>query len=176
MWYSPAAFEENGYQIPETWDDLMALSEQIASDHPDAKPWCAGIESGNATGWPATDWLEDMMLRTAGPEAYDQWVEHEIPFNDDQVVEALDQAGQVLKDEQMVNGGLGGVESIATVPFGEAGLPILDGSCFLHRQASFYQPTGRRVPTSPKTATSSRSTCRATTPTSSRCWVVASSR
>ncbi|OLT16203.1 sugar ABC transporter substrate-binding protein [Serinicoccus sp. CUA-874] len=148
VWYSPAAFEENGYQIPETWDDLMALSEQIASDHPDAKPWCAGIESGNATGWPATDWLEDMMLRTAGPEAYDQWVEHEIPFNDDQVVEALDQAGQVLKDEQMVNGGLGGVESIATVPFGEAGLPILDGSCFLHRQASFYQanwPEGTNV-------------------------------
>ncbi|GAA4872984.1 ABC transporter substrate-binding protein [Serinicoccus chungangensis] len=148
VWYAPAAFEENGYEIPETWDDMYALSEQIAADHPDAKPWCAGIESGNATGWPATDWLEDVMLRAAGPEVYDQWVAHEIPFDDPTVVDALNQVGTILKNPDMVNGGLGGVESIAVTPFGEAGLPILDRSCFLHRQASFYQanwPEGTNV-------------------------------
>lgn len=139
VWYSPQAFADNGYEIPETWDDLMALTEQIAADHPDTQPWCAGIESGGATGWPATDWLEDMVLRTAGPDVYDQWVEHEIPFNDPAIVEALDTAGEILRDENYVNGGLGGVQSIATTPFGDAGLPILDGSCYLHRMASFYQ-------------------------------------
>ena len=62
------------------------------------KPWCAGIESGDATGWPATDWLEDVMLRTAGPDVYDQWVTHEIPFNDPQVATALDEVGKILKN------------------------------------------------------------------------------
>ncbi|MUN61618.1 extracellular solute-binding protein [Kocuria sediminis] len=146
VWYSPSMFEEAGYEVPQTWDELMELSDTIAGTG--AKPWCAGIESGDATGWPATDWLEDTMLRTAGPEAYDQWVNHEIPFDDPQVVEALDAAGAILKDDKMVNGGLGDVRSIATTAFGDAGLPILDGSCWMHRQASFYQanwPEGTNV-------------------------------
>lgn len=139
VWYSPSLMEAGGYEIPTTLDELMDLTEQIANDNPDAKPWCAGIESGGATGWPTTDWLEDMMLRSAGPEVYDQWVDHEIPFNDPEVVKALDMAGDILKNDKYVNGGLGNVKTIATTPFGEAGLPILDGACYLHRQASFYQ-------------------------------------
>lgn len=137
VWYSPSVFKENGYEIPQTWDELKALSDQIVSDG-EMKPWCAGIESGDATGWPATDWLEDVMLRTAGPDVYDQWVNHEIPFNDPQVVTALDEVGSILKNEDYVNGGIGDVKSIATTAFQEAGLPILDGKCAMHRQASFY--------------------------------------
>ena len=139
VWYSPSAFEENGYEIPTTWDDLMALTDQIAEDFPDAKPWCAGIESGDATGWPATDFLEDVMLRTAGADAYDQWVTHEIPFNDPQVLTALETVGSILKDPARVNGGLGDVQSIATVPWNEAANAIPDQLCFLHRAANFYQ-------------------------------------
>ncbi len=139
VWYSPMAFSDNGYEIPTTWDELLALSDQIAADHPDSKPWCAGIESGDATGWPATDWIEDLVLRVAGPDVYDQWVNHEIPFNDPQILEAMNLADEILRNEEYVNGGLGGVTSIATTSFGDAGLPILDGACFLHRQASFYQ-------------------------------------
>ncbi len=148
VWYSPKAFSENGYEIPTTWDELIALSDKIAADHPDAKPWCAGIESGGATGWPATDWVEDMMLRTVSAEDYDKWVNHEMAFNDPKVVAALDMAGTILKNDKYVNGGLGNIQSIATTPFGDAGLPILDGSCFMHRQASFYQsmwPEGTTV-------------------------------
>ncbi|KQY22970.1 sugar ABC transporter substrate-binding protein [Cellulomonas sp. Root485] len=139
VWYSPGAFEENGYEIPTTWDDLMALTDQIVADHPDAKPWCAGIESGDATGWPATDFLEDVLLRTAGPDVYDQWVTHEIPFNDPQVLDALQTVGGILKNDEYVNGGLGDVQSIATAPWNEAGNGIPDGTCFLHRAANFYQ-------------------------------------
>jgi len=139
VWYSPSAFEENGYEIPKTWDDLMDLTAKIAEDHPEAKPWCAGIESGDATGWPATDWVEDVVLRTAGPDVYDQWVNHEIPFNDPQILTALQTVGGILKNDKYVNGGLGDVKSIATAPWNEAANGIPDGTCFLHRAANFYQ-------------------------------------
>jgi alpha-glucoside transport system substrate-binding protein len=146
VWYSPSMFEEAGYEIPKTWDEMIDISDRIVKDG--GKPWCAGIGSGEATGWPATDWLEDVMLRTAGPEVYDKWVNHEIPFNDPQVAEALAQVGSILKNEDYVNGGLGGVQSIASTEFQEGGIPILDGTCWMHRQASFYQanwPEGTNV-------------------------------
>jgi len=136
VWYSPSAFEEAGYEVPQTYEDLIALSDEIAASG--KKPWCAGIESGDATGWVTTDWVEDLMLRDAGVETYDQWVNHEIPFDDPAVVSAVDKVGEILKNDKYVNGGFGDVRSIATTPFGDAGLPILEGECFLHRQASFY--------------------------------------
>jgi alpha-glucoside transport system substrate-binding protein len=137
VWYSPSAFEEGGYEVPTTWDDLMALTEEIAATG--TKPWCAGIESGGATGWPATDWIEDMVLRSGGGDVYDQWVTHEIPFNDPAIVEATDMAGAILKNDDYVNGGIGDSRSIATTSFNDGGLPILDGECYMHRQASFYE-------------------------------------
>ena len=127
VWYSPSMFAENGWEVPSTWDDMLALSDTIAATG--IKPWCAGIESGEATGWPATDWLEDVMLRSAGPDVYDDWVNHDIPFNDDQVATALDEVGGILKNDKYVNGGIGDVKSIATTAFQEGGLPILDGKC-----------------------------------------------
>ncbi|WFE27152.1 ABC transporter substrate-binding protein [Solwaraspora sp. WMMD791] len=136
VWYSPSMFADNGWTVPESWDDLIALSDQIAASG--TKPWCVGVESGDATGWPATDWIEDIMLRTQTPEVYDQWTTHEIPFNDPRVAEAFEQAGSILKNEEYVNGGFGGVDSITATAFQEAGTPILDGECALHRQASFY--------------------------------------
>ncbi|WP_343909200.1 ABC transporter substrate-binding protein [Nocardioides aquiterrae] len=136
VWYSPKMFADNGWEIPKTWDDMLALSDKIAATG--IKPWCAGIESGEATGWPATDWLEDVLLRSAGPDVYDQWVAHDIPFNDPQVATALDDVGNILKNDKYVNGGIGDVSSIATTAFQDGGLPILDGKCAMHRQASFY--------------------------------------
>ena len=141
VWYSPSAFADKGYVVPKTWDELIALSDKIVADNPDGsvKPWCAGIESGGATGWPATDWIEDIMLRVNGPDVYDQWVNHEIPFNDPKVVAAIDKAGDILRNPKYVNGGFGDVKTIATTAFTDAGEPILDGECYMHRQASFYQ-------------------------------------
>lgn len=146
VWYSPAMFEDAGYEVPETWSDMMDLTQQIADSG--AIPWCAGVESGDATGWPATDWIEDVVLRTAGPEVYDQWYTHEIPFNDPQIVDAFETAGEILKNPAYVNGGLGGVDSIATTPWTDAGYPILEGSCWMHRAANYYQtqwPEGTEV-------------------------------
>ncbi|MCI4062330.1 ABC transporter substrate-binding protein [Micromonospora sp. R77] len=146
VWYSPKTFKEKGWTVPTTWDELIKLSDTIAASG--TKPWCAGIESGDATGWPATDWIEDLMLRTQTPEVYDQWTTHGIKFNDPKVAEAVDKAGTILKNEKYVNGGFGGVKSIATTSFQEAGTPILKNKCALHRQASFYAnqwPKGTKV-------------------------------
>ena len=78
------------------------------------------------------------MLRVNGPEVYDQWVTHEIPFNDPKVAAALDEVGKFLKNENYVNGGYGDVKSIASTTFQDGGLTILDGTCAMHRQATFY--------------------------------------
>jgi alpha-glucoside transport system substrate-binding protein len=141
VWYSPKDFADKGYVVPTTWDEMMTLTQKIATDNAgtDVKPWCAGIESGDATGWPATDWVEDLMLRVNGGDVYDQWVDHTIPFNDPKVIAAIDKVGTVLKDPNYVNGGFGNVKTIATTSFTEAGAPILQGECYMHRQASFYQ-------------------------------------
>ena len=152
VWYSPQAFKDKGYEVPKTWAELIALSDKIVADNPggDVKPWCAGIESGDATGWPATDWVEDVMLRTAGAETYDKWQKHEIPFNDPAVATALAEVGKILKNPKYVNGGYGDVKTIASTSFQDGGLPIADGSntCYMHRQASFYAanwPEGTKV-------------------------------
>jgi alpha-glucoside transport system substrate-binding protein len=141
VWYSPAMFEENGYEIPESLDELNELTDQIAGDMTDdgAKPWCVGLGSGDSTGWPGTDWIEDYVLRQGGADLYDQWVSHEIPFNDPAIVEAFDSVGDIILNPDYVNGGLGDVSSLISTDFGDAGLPVLDGTCALHHQASFYE-------------------------------------
>jgi len=146
VWYSPKTFQEKGWTVPQSWDDLIKLSDTIAGTG--VKPWCAGIESGDATGWPATDWIEDLMLRTQTPEVYDKWVTHQLPFNSPEVTAAVDKAGTILKNNKYVNGGYGDVKSIATTSFQEGGVPITTGKCALHRQASFYAnqwPEGTKV-------------------------------
>jgi alpha-glucoside transport system substrate-binding protein len=134
VWYPKPAFEAAGYQIPQTWDELIALSDQIVADG--GIPWCIGIESGGATGWPATDWVEDVMLRTAGAEKYDQWTRGELKFDSPEVRGAFETVGEIWFNEDYV---LGGTTAIATTFFGDAPLRLFDDppSCWLHRQASF---------------------------------------
>ncbi|HZD22087.1 MAG TPA: ABC transporter substrate-binding protein, partial [Acidimicrobiia bacterium] len=133
VWYNVAGFNEGGYEIPETWDELTALSDQMIADG--NTPWCVGIESGPATGWPFTDWVEEMMMREYGADVYDQWVHHDIPFDDSQVVDVFN----IVRDEWTKEGATyaaGG--SIAATPFGDNGQPLADGTCLMHRQASFF--------------------------------------
>jgi alpha-glucoside transport system substrate-binding protein len=148
VWYSPSMFQENGWTVPETWADLLTLTDTIAKSGTVDRPWCVGFESGDASGWPGTDWIEDIMLRTAGPDVYDQWYKHEIPFNDPKVVSAFEEAGKILKNNDYVNAGYGDAKSIATTAFQDGGKPIVDGQCAMHRQASFYAnqwPEGTNV-------------------------------
>jgi alpha-glucoside transport system substrate-binding protein len=136
IWYSPKYFKKWGYTVPTTWDQLLALSNKAAADG--HKPWCVGIESGVATGWPLTDWMEEVMLRKYGPDVYDQWQQHKIPFNDPKVLDVLKTVGSIVKNPKYVNAGIGDVKSIATTAFQKGGLPIETGKCMLHAQANFY--------------------------------------
>ena len=134
VWYSPAAFDEAGYDVPETMEDLKALTEEIAESG--ETPWCIGLGSGAATGWPATDWVEDMMLRTQSPEDYDAWVDNELKFDDPKVVEAIEEFGWFARNDDYVEGG---AQAVATTDFRDspAGLFAIPPGCYLHRQASF---------------------------------------
>jgi alpha-glucoside transport system substrate-binding protein len=134
VWYPKDDFDAAGYEVPETWDDMIALSDQIVEDG--STPWCVGFESEGSTGWPATDWMEDIMLRTAGVEAYDQWVTNELPFNDEAVVTAGERFGEIMFTEGYV---LGGADQTPSIAFGEAPAPMFQDppGCWLHRQASF---------------------------------------
>ena len=134
VWYPKDDFDEAGYEVPETFDDLVALSDQIVADG--GTPWCVGFGSEGSTGWPATDWMEDIMLRTAGPDVYDQWVSNDIPFDDPAVVRAGEIFGQIMFGENYV---LGGADQTPSIAFGDAPAPMFEDppGCWLHRQASF---------------------------------------
>lgn len=137
IWYSPSKFAENGWEVPETWDDLLTLTQTIADTG--SKPWCAGFGSEAATGWPGTDWIEDLVLREAGPDTYDQWVSHEIPFNDPAINSAFESVGSILLNPDYVNAGYGDVVTINSTAFSDPATALVDGDCTLHHQASFYE-------------------------------------
>ncbi|SDX43892.1 ABC transporter substrate-binding protein [Roseicitreum antarcticum] len=134
VWYNPEQFFEAGYDIPESMEDLKALSEQIVADG--GTPWCLGLGSGAATGWPATDWVEDMMLRLHTPDVYDGWVSNEIAFDDPRVVEAIEAYGEFSRNNDWVQGGS---EAAATTDFRDSpgGLFSIPPACYMHKQASF---------------------------------------
>lgn len=134
VWYSPENFEDAGYEVPQTMEDLKALSEQIVADG--GTPWCIGLGSGGATGWPATDWVEDMMLRVNTPQDYDAWVSNDLKFDDPKVVAAIEEFGAFARNDAWVAGGAGGV---ASTDFRDApkGLFASPPTCYMHRQASF---------------------------------------
>ena len=147
VWYVPENFEEAGYEIPKTMDDLIKLSDQIVEDG--GVPWCIGLGSGGATGWPATDWVEDMMLRTQPAETYDKWVSNEVKFDDPAVVGAIEEFGKFAKKEEYVSGG---VAAVASTDFRDSpkGLFDIPPKCYLHHQASFissFFPEGKELGT-----------------------------
>ncbi|VCU61480.1 Alpha-glucosides-binding periplasmic protein AglE precursor [Tritonibacter mobilis] len=134
VWYNPENFEDFGYDVPQSMEDLKALTEQMVADG--NTPWCIGLGSGGATGWPATDWVEDMMLRTQEPAVYDKWVSNEIKFDDPAVVGAIEEFGWFARNDDFVSGGAG---TVASTDFRDSpkGLFSSPPQCMMHRQASF---------------------------------------
>ncbi len=134
VWFVPDNFEDAGYEVPTTMEELKALMDQIVADG--GTPWCIGLGSGGATGWPATDWVEDMMLRTQPPEVYDQWTTNEVPFNDERVVAAIEEFGAFARNDDYVAGGAG---AVASTDFRDSpkGLFSSPPQCYMHKQASF---------------------------------------
>ena len=138
VFYNPSAFEANGYSVPTTDAELGALEQQIKDDGA-GYPWCAGIESGDATGWAITDWMEQYVLDYNGVDVYNQWIAGDVDFASPEITKAADKVAERLLADGQVNGG--GV-SMATDFFGNTA-PLFEdggkakGQCFMLRQGSF---------------------------------------
>ena len=134
VYYRPAVWAEAGYEVPTTWQEMVDLSKQMVEDG--ETPWCVGIESGSATGWPATDWIENIMLRTASLEDYQSWINGDIKFDSPQVRRAIDIMSEIWFTDGFVYGGRA---AIATTNFGEAVKPLffdVDG-CMMFTLGNF---------------------------------------
>lgn len=135
VWYPKPAFEDKGYSTePTSIQDLEKETKKIQADG--VAPWCMGWESDQSTGWVGTDWIEELVLRMYGPDVYDQWVKHQIPFNDERIVKAFDEFGKVAKANGQV---LGGTKGILNTAFADAMNPAFsaDPTCYLMRQGNF---------------------------------------
>jgi alpha-glucoside transport system substrate-binding protein len=134
VWYNKKAFDGAGYSVPETWEELVELQNTIMSDGD--TPWAVGIESGAATGWAATDWVEEMMLRTTSLENYDKWVAGELKFDSPEVRAAIKAMTDIWFKDGMVYGGRKG---ISTTSFGDAPKVMFETppKAWLHKQGNF---------------------------------------
>lgn len=134
VFHNKQAWEEAGLKTPESLDELAELTEQLKSDG--ETPWCFGIESGTATGWPVTDWFEDLIMRYGGPETYQDWVANEVKFDSEVVRQAADYMEETVLADGSVPGGRG---SIASVAFGEAEDNMWDEQpgCWMLKQGNF---------------------------------------
>ena len=137
VYYSPKSFAEWGVEIPTTWDELITLTDTIR-EKTGTTPWCAGFSSEAASGWPGTDWVEDLVLRQAGPDVYDSWADGDTPFTDPDIEAAFDSVGEILLNPDYVNAGFGDVKSINSTAFGDPiAAAVANGTCALTHQASF---------------------------------------
>ena len=134
VWYRPAALAQAGYSVPRSWDDMIKLSDRMVQDG--RTPWCMGIEHGLDSGWVASDWIEDILLRMSGPETYDGWIGHEIPWTDPAVEWAWTLFGQIALNDEYV---LGGTEAVTRTNFAASVTPLFQDppGCYLHRQGQW---------------------------------------
>ncbi|WP_296665183.1 ABC transporter substrate-binding protein [Demequina sp.] len=135
VFYNKPAWDAAGYGTPATIDELNALTEQIKADG--NVPWCMGIESDTATGWPATDWFEVLISKYGGADQYNQWVSHDILFDSPLVREAAAEFETLAFTDGNV---FGGRNAIAATNFGTAGNPMFDAAgpkCWMLQQGSF---------------------------------------
>lgn len=112
----------------------MALSDQIVADG--GRPWCIGIENEDATGWVGTDWVEDILLRTAPPETYDAWVAGELPFDSPEIRHVFAIMDAIWLQDAYVYGGTAAIPEESFIDSARHIIEDPPGS-FLHRQASF---------------------------------------
>jgi len=139
VFYNKPAFTAAGYQVPKTIDELTALTEKIKASG--TTPWCIGLEAGAATGWPGTDWIEEFVLKQAGPEVYDQWTSGKVKFEDPRIKAAFDSYAKIALPKGNV---FGGSKSIVAQAFGTAANPMFTTppGCFLHKQGNFVTQKG----------------------------------
>lgn len=169
IWYPVPEFQRAGYDVPETWNELLALTDQMVADG--RTPWCMGLESGTGDGWPATDWIENLLLGEAGPRVYDRWTSHEIPFDHPAVRRAFERFGEIA----FGGGNLAlGTHGAVVSEWGLAQLPMVESDppqCWLYHSRASPPPRCRGSPSAGRlTPSRSRPQVPHTTMPSSEAW------
>ncbi len=136
IWYNPKALKAEGIAIPQTWDEMMTISKKLVAEG--KTPWAIGLESGAASGWPGTDWLEDIMLRTAGPKKYMDWYKGKLSWTSPEIKKAWKMWGEIVANDKMVYGGR---QYVLSTNFGQAFAPLFYNppKAYFHHQATFIQ-------------------------------------
>ncbi len=136
IWYSPKTLADITTTPPATWDALQAYI--TANKSKATSPWCLGVESGAASGWPGTDWIEDLVLRQAGPDVYQQWYQGKVKWTDPAIKTAWTTFGDVVATS------FGGSATVNATNFANAGDPLFKASpgCLFLHQASFITGLG----------------------------------
>ena len=138
VWYTPADFTKWGVTVPKTYSDLVSDIGKITSTT-GAPAFCAGFNSGTASGWPGADFLAEVVLSSAGPKTYDSWVAGKTKFTDPAIDKAFTLLGQILQNPKYVNAGFGNVASINSTAFGDVAAKVANGSCAMTNQATFLE-------------------------------------
>src|SRR5467141_3571823 len=135
IWYDPKNFQAKGYNVPNSWDSLLQLQQTIKGGG--TTPWCVGLESGAASGWPGSDWVKEIVLSQSGPTVYDAWWKGKQKWSSPEIKLAWQTWGQILgaNDANVY----GGAKSMAATNFADAGTPLFQTppKCYMHNQASF---------------------------------------
>ncbi len=133
IWYNPKVYTGG---VPTSWDDTLAKGSAAATAlGGNARAWCVGLESGAASGWPGTDWIEDFVLRQSGGDVYDAWVAGTQKWTSSEIKAAFEAFGKVVSSDAVY----GGPTTALTTNFGDGGNPLFTSppGCIFHHQASF---------------------------------------
>ena len=99
VWYNKDIYDQAGATVPKDWNDFLKQLQTISDSG------YSGISIGADVGWPLTDWFENVYIRTAGADKYDQLTKHEIPWTDQSVTDALTVLAQLFGNAQLVEPG-----------------------------------------------------------------------
>ena len=135
VWYSPKQLKAAGVAVPQTFEALLAGSQKLSAK---ATPWAIGIESGAASGWVGTDWLENLFLKTHGPKKYVEWYEGKLPWTSPEMKAVWQAWGKIVGDPKMT---YGGAQYVLSTNFGQAFAPLFENppKAYFHFQATFIQ-------------------------------------
>ena len=135
--YSPSKFTKLGLKVPQTWNDLLTLTEYLRSNANTA-PWCEGFDTDADSGSTGASMVADLVLREEGPTVYDAWVSHKTTFTDPAIQKAFADVGEILQNKDWVNAGSGGVKTINTTTPAQVAKALESGACDLSYEPSSF--------------------------------------
>jgi alpha-glucoside transport system substrate-binding protein len=132
VWYNPTTYQ--GPKAPTSWQEISDWSTKTADSG--QTPWCIGLESGPASGWPGAVWVEQFVLQQAGAATFDRWWQGDLPWTSPEIKAAFQQFGRIAADAKLVSGGPTAVLN-TSFNISPQGLFAKPPACYLHVQADF---------------------------------------